>query len=456
MIAQGADLTFTYAENEAPAVSPTSFELVPNSVTAITGRNDSGKTTLQRVLAGLAPAVFRGDVGGRGQVLGSPLPLLDGPPTDAGVLTDSAATQLTGLKTTVAGEVAISLENRGWSEERIRSRLSFLLPRLRLEPLAERSPDRLSGGELQRVLIAAAIAHAPRLVLMDEPGLHLDPQTRQALRSILTQEAEDGCAILLTFPTDDEARDAGAESSIRLPPRGHHLTPTFGSDVLFPRGDDRELLSFHDASFAYPGGTRAAANLNLRTHRGEVVGLTGANGSGKTTLARLALGLLRPDSGRIKVRGRDTRTARASSVAHDIGLVFQNPADQLFHGSAWKEVSFGPRLRRWNPSEVEQLAATALEATGLFHLRETNPRDLGGSKRRLLSLACMLASRPSLLILDEPTAGLDDTEREVVGQIVREWARQGGGVLAVSHDLEWAQLNCDYLLRMEGGVLDRS
>ena len=289
---------------------------------------------------------------------------------------------------------------------------------------------------------------------MDERGLHLDPPTRQALRTILTQEAQDGRAILITSPTDEEAKETGAKTLIRLPPRVQSPTATFDSDVPFPRGNDRELLAFHDVSFAYPGGIRAAVNVNLRVCRGDVVALVGANGSGKTTLARLALGLLKPDSGHIHVRGRDRKKRHPSGIARDIGLVFQNPADQLFHASAWSEVSFGPRLREWSPSEVEQLATAALEATGLLHLRDIDPRDLGWSKRRLLSLACMLATRPPLLILDEPTSGLDDGERELTGQLVRRWALHGGGVVAVTHDLNWASRNCDHFLRMESGVLD--
>ncbi len=288
---------------------------------------------------------------------------------------------------------------------------------------------------------------------MDDPGLHLDPPTRMALRSILVEEAQDGRAILIAASTAEEAIEVGAERVTKLPARTQRPTPTFDSDILSPRGNDRELLSFHDVCFTYPSGTAAAVGLNMRIDRGEVVGLVGANGSGKTTLARLALGLLKPASGRILVRGHDAKKLPTSRVARDIGLVFQNPSDQLFHGSVWKEVSFGPRLRKWPDSEVEKLATAALLATGLLHLRDSNPRDLGGSKRRLLSFACMLAARPSLLILDEPTAGLDDGEQEVVAQTVRRWARHGGGVVAVTHDMSWAARNCDHSLQMEGGEL---
>lgn len=453
MIVEAEDLAFTYAGQESPAGIPASLKLAAGHVRAITGPNGSGKTTLHRVLSGLAPTVFRGRLSGRGAVLGLPLPLPEGPPSSAGIMTDSAITQLTGLRSTVAGEIVVSLENRGWSRDQIRERTAQLLASLDLEPIAQRSPVTLSGGELQRVLIAAAIAHQPRLIIMDDPTLHLDPDAQIDLRSILTQEVEGGAAVLFTSSSDDEARRLGADETTQLG-RGEQAKEALNEgSVLAPRGSEPVLLAMRDVSYAYTHGPRAAKGVNMCIQRGEVVGLVGPNGSGKTTLARLALGLLQPDSGRIEVRGRDRRDRHASDVARDIGLVFQNPADQLFKRSALMEASFGPRLRGAGRQEAERLAEAALLATGLFEVGDANPRDLGWSERRLLCLASMLAAQPPLLILDEPTAGLDPRQSAVVSRIMRLWARRGGGVLAVTHDRSWATTSCDSLVRMERGVL---
>ena len=453
MIAEASDLTFTYDGTERPATPPVSLSLEAGHIHAIAGPNGGGKTTLARILSGLAPSVFRGRLGGRGEVVGSPLPFLAGPPPTAGILTDSALAQLTGVRSTVAGEIGISLENRGWPPRQIRRRVGDLLASLGLEAVAERSPMTLSGGELQRVLVAGAIAHEPAVLIMDEPMLHLDPGALRGLRSLLMREVEDDRAILFTSSSKEEARSLGAGELTRLSLDERPKEAGGEETGLAPGGTEPVLLAMHDVSFAYRRGVAAARGLNIRIRRGEVVGLVGRNGSGKTTLARLALGLLQPDAGRIEVRGRDRRDRPASDVATDIGLVFQNPQDQLFKNSVLNEASFGPRLRGAGRKAAKRRAEAALGLTGLLERRDANPRDLGWSERRLLSLASMLAAQPPLLILDEPTAGLDPRQRTLVRRIMALWADRGGGVVAITHDLTWAALACDSIIRMDKGQL---
>ena len=453
MIAGASDLTFTYEGTERPAIHPVSLSLEAGRIHAVTGPNGAGKTTLARVLSGLAPSVFGGRLGGRGEVMGSPLPLLGGPPPAGGILTDSSVAQLTGIRSTVAGEIGISLENRGWPPGRIRRRVGHLLASLDLEGVAQRSPMTLSGGELQRVLVAGAIAHEPGVLIMDDPMLHLDPGALCGLRSLLMRQAEHGRAVVFTSASEAEARSLGAGEFTGLPLEDRPEEAGVEETDLAPGGTEPVLLAMHDVSFAYPRGAAAAHGLNIRIRRGEVVGLVGRNGSGKTTLARLALGLLQPDTGRIEVCGRDRHDRPASEVATDIGLVFQNPQDQLFKNSVLSEASFGPRLRGAGREEARRRAEAALRATGLVERRGANPRDLSWSERRLLSLASMLAAEPPLLILDEPTAGLDPRQRSLVHRAMRLWAGRGGGVLAITHDLTWAGLACDSFVRMERGKL---
>lgn len=453
MIAEARDLTFTYTGANRPAGSPVSLAIGAGRIHAVTGPNGGGKTTLLRVLSGLAPNVFGGRVGGSGEVVGSRLPLHAGPPPEVGVLTDAAAAQVTGVRSTVAGEIGIPLENRGWPQDRIRERVSDLLASLGLGALAGRPPMMLSGGELQRVLVACALAHEPRLLVLDDPTLHVDPAGLRDLGRLLTREAGRGRAVLFTASCAEEVGALGAGESTRLPLLGAPTESDGWEDDLAPAGTETFLLAMHDVSFAYPRGPMVARGLNFVLRRGEVVGLVGRNGSGKTTLARLALGLLEPDSGRIEVRGRDRRDRPASDVAADIGVVFQNPQDQLFKRSVLNEAAFGPMLRGASREEAGRRARAALGATGLLRHRGENPRDLLPSERRLLSLASMLAAEPPLLILDEPTAGLDSRQRALVSRAMHLWAGRGGGVLAVTHDLAWAAGCCDSILRMENGRL---
>lgn len=453
MIAEACDLTFTYRGSKRPAGSPLSLKIEAGRIHAVTGPNGGGKTTLLRVLSGLAPNVFSGRVGGYGEVVGSRLPLGAGPPPEVGVLTDAAAAQVTGVRSTVAGEIGIPLENRGWPPDRIRQRVDDLLASLGLGALAERPPMMLSGGELQRVLIACALAHEPALLILDDPMLYVDPAGLRDLGRLLTREAARGRAVLVTASCAEEVSVLGAGEPTRLSLLGAPAESDGCEHDLAPAGTETVLLAMYDVSFAYPCGPVVTRGLNLVLRRGEVIGLVGRNGSGKTTLARLALGLLEPDSGRVEVRGRDRRDRPASDVAADIGVVFQNPQDQLFRRSVLSEAAFGPTLRGASREEAGRRARAALRATGLLQHCAANPRDLIPSERRLLSLASMLAAGPPLLILDEPTAGLDSRQRALVRRAMRMWAGHGGGVLAVTHDLAWAERSCDSMLRMENGRL---
>ena len=166
-------------------------------------------------------------------------------------------------------------------------------------------------------------------------------------------------------------------------------------------------IEFEGVSFAYPDGTRALTDLDLRIGAGESVAIVGQNGSGKSTLVRHLNGLLRPTTGRVLIGGLDIRPRHVARLAALVGLAFQNPDRQLFAGKVSGEVAFGPRNMGLRGRELEARVQAALEDVGLGDEAATNPYDLGYSRRKLLALASVLAMRTPILILDEPTTGQD-------------------------------------------------
>jgi energy-coupling factor transport system ATP-binding protein len=207
---------------------------------------------------------------------------------------------------------------------------------------------------------------------------------------------------------------------------------------------------------AYGGVTRALDGVDLEIRRGTRVAIVGQNGSGKTTLVRHFNGLLRPTEGRVLVDGADAAGRRVAHLAATVGLAFQDPDRQIFAGKVRTEVGFGPRnLGRRGP-ELERSIDAALWVTGLDKDAQTNPYDLGYSRRKLLALASILAMGTPVVVLDEPTTGQDARGLERIRQIVGDLAAAGRTVIAISHDMRFVAEAFDRVVVMRDGriVLD--
>lgn len=203
-------------------------------------------------------------------------------------------------------------------------------------------------------------------------------------------------------------------------------------------GSATPSIELESVSFRYPDGTRALDEVSLRIEPGERVAIVGQNGSGKSTLARHLNGLLRPAEGRVLLGGADTRTLHVARLAGLVGLAFQNPDRQLFAGGVEAEVAFGPRNLGIRGAALDQRVRTALDAVGLGGEAASNPYDLGYSRRKLLSLASVLAMRTPILVLDEPTTGQDARGSARVRAVVAAAAQEGRTVVAISHDMRFA------------------
>jgi energy-coupling factor transport system ATP-binding protein len=190
-------------------------------------------------------------------------------------------------------------------------------------------------------------------------------------------------------------------------------------------------------SFAYPDGTRALDAVDLAFEAGGRVGIVGQNGSGKSTLVRQLNGLLRPSSGRVLVDGEDIVARHVAQLARTVGLAFQNPDRQIFAGKVRAEVAFGPRNLGRRGAELDRAVEAALVATGLEKDADTNPYDLGYSRRKLLALASILAMDTPVVVLDEPTTGQDARGVERIHAIVADLSAAGRTVIAISHDMRF-------------------
>jgi len=217
-----------------------------------------------------------------------------------------------------------------------------------------------------------------------------------------------------------------------------------------------KLVSVRGVSYTYEGGVRALAGVDLDIRPGEYLAVVGGNGSGKTTLAKAVMGLLRPDSGEIIISGRPSRSLTVAEVARTVGYAFQNPDHQLFCPTVLDEVRFGPRNMGYPEQVVEAKVRHALETMDIAELRDSAPFSLTLSERRRVSIASVISADPQVLILDEPTTGLDALETHSLMESIGRLNREGKAIVLITHDMKLVAEHVGRVVVMSEGrvVLD--
>jgi cobalt/nickel transport system ATP-binding protein len=207
-------------------------------------------------------------------------------------------------------------------------------------------------------------------------------------------------------------------------------------------------LEVKNLHFAYPDGQEAIKDISFIIHHGESVGIIGANGSGKSTLLMLIMGVLFPDKGEVKVGDVPVTKKTLAMIRQRLGMVFQDPDDQLFMTTVFDDVAFGPRNYNLDEKEVNARAEEALELAGIPHLKDRAPFRLSGGEKRAAAIACVLSMKPDVLIMDEPSSGLDPKSRRRLINILKGFSHTK---IITSHDLDMVLETCDRVIVLKGG-----
>lgn len=493
--------SFSYDESESTQLNQISFTVEPRQKIAVMGATGAGKTTLLMSLNGLVPHHYEGMVSGVLMVLGHMVEqsrICDLVRTVGLVMQDSES-QITGA--TVWDDVIVGPANLGLAKEEVISRARRALIAAGLEGLEYRDSSQLSGGQQQRLAMAGVLAMHPQLMLLDEPTSELDPLGAQEVISSLDQMWADGIIKTMIIASHDpefvcewadrlmvldsgkliydgapqeffadpdtvrrvHLREPTALAALHrlecegLIPRGCRSTSAEGIaeflDAHLPMGSPAHqpetpapqistptAISASEVTYRYPSGTWALNGITLDIGKGEFVALLGCNGAGKTTFAHHLNGLFQPTSGSIAIAGEPISGKPVHDLARSVGYVFQNPDHQIFAATVFDEIAFGLRNQGADDAQVRQRVEQTASRVGLARKLDLHPYRLSRGERQCLAVASMLVLGPNVLVIDEPTTGLDWAGSSAVMDLIRELNDAGHTVLIVTHDMTLAAL----------------
>ena len=214
---------------------------------------------------------------------------------------------------------------------------------------------------------------------------------------------------------------------------------------------EQPLVEVINASYVYPGGIKAVDNISLSVKPGEFIALLGQNGSGKTTLAKLMNGLFKPTQGTVLIKGKDTRKMTVAECARIVGYVFQNPEHQIFASTIYEEIAFGPRNLGIPEEDIKQRVEEALRLVDLKKPMDAFPHLLSVGEKHRIAIASILAMEPELLILDEPTTGIDFGRSLQIMRLLQRLKDRGKAVIVITHDLYLAAEFAERIIILKDG-----
>lgn len=492
-------VSFTYTDAIRPTLHRVSLDIPEGELCVVVGETGSGKSTLLRAINGLVPHFSGGTLAGTVTVEGRTT--RENRPRDlADVVGFVGQNPLASFVTeTVEDELAYTMENLGVPSDAMRRRVEDTVDLLGLQDLRDRSLRALSGGQQQRVAIGAVLTASPRLLVLDEPTSALDPAAAEEVLSALARLVHDlGLTVVMAehrlervvpfadrivlVPGDGARLVVGAPETVMrtssvAPPlvelgrlvgwdplplsvrdarrqsaplreRLAPLSPPHSTTPVVPGVERAEAASVRKLTVSY-GSVVALDGVDLSILLGEVLVLMGRNGSGKSTLLNTLSGMRRPTRGSAVVDGVDPQSFRGADLVRHVGLVPQDPGLLLYGESVDAECHTADKVS----TLPEGTTMRALERVLPGVPPDRHPRDLSEGQRLALALAIVVAPAPALLLLDEPTRGLDYPSKDRLIRVLRELAADGHAIVLATHDVELAARVADRAVVLADGQI---
>ncbi len=501
------NLTYCYPEAEKAALDDITLEIEDGEFILVAGGSGSGKSSLARALAGLIPDFYGGRVGGKVYFQGQDIRTMDRGKLarEVGMVFQDPEKQI--VQTYVEAEIAFGLENLGLDNEEMQRRVAEVVCFMNLEQIRGAFTANLSGGQKQKLALASVLAMQPRVLILDEPTSQLDPVSAEDILNLVKRLNEEmGFTVIMIeqrlercyhladrillmekgrITCDGSAREVArktsGDDSPFLPPVARFfagiespslpLTVKEGRKLLRSRLNLESTLAARPAAgkvggsptapaardsavclknlwFTYPGGQEVLKDVSLDVREGEFAAVLGENGAGKSTMLRQLTGLLRPDRGTVQVLGKDVGRNGLKEIRRHTAYLSQNPNDYLFQDTVEEELLF--TLKNFGLKDTS-VVDEMLDRFRLARYRRTNPRDLSSGERQRVALASVLVMSPGLIILDEPTRGVDFRLKAELGRFLQQEAEKGRTVIVVTHDVEFAAEYAARIVMMSSG-----
>ncbi len=511
------NVNYQYPKGKTLSLKDINLTTAGDRVIAVMGRTGSGKTTLLSAMNGIIPQFHDGNFDGEVRLNGDttldlPIQQLV---RKVGLVLQDPETQIFGL--TVERDIAFGPSNLNFPKEKITENVLMSAKAVNLESFMERSPDQLSGGEKQRLAIAGILAFEPPVLVLDEPTSELDPEGADKVNKSLKNLKNDRHRLIIfsthnpdnVIDTADElwVMDSGEIkykgnpenffSHIDLPGiyglqipevtdlfRKLHYLNWYKRDKLpvtlesavsefeniLQKVDNigvkigkylqtrsaesqNKIIEINGLSHHYSNGQLAVDNVSLTINSQQMVAILGKNGAGKTTLVKHLIGLLWPTRGSVLIKGRNIADLRIEEISRDVGFVFQNPDHQIFSPSVYEEIEYGLLNHGFDKDSAKEKIKNALELTGLTGKEDLHPFSLSKGERQKIAMASVLAVEPEIIVIDEPTTGLDWRDSIALMEELRKLKEKGHTIIMITHNLRLAADYADKVILMQKGKL---
>ena len=450
------NLSYRYPGRPDNSLDGINLSIEDGDFVVLKGLSGSGKTTLLRSIDGIVPFFHGGSISGTVEV--------DGMTTRhetervrrrVGLLFQDPENQV--VMSSVRHEIAFGMENLGFERGEILRRIEDWAEALNISHLMDRRTAELSGGEKQKIALASILAPGPRHILLDEPTSQLDSDARKEFMKIIKKLNTEGSTVVIS--SHDDIREGRKVFMRNGSIAGNEEIKEGAEDPLPNLAGEAVLMSVSRLSAEYQqaGSGRILENIDLELHAGEVIGLVGKNGSGKSTLLRAIMGLPRVKTeGKIGIATGEVDMMHmeglsAAERAKRIAYLGQYPGAYLFHDTLEEEIGF--TLKNMGIGGGEERIASILEKLSLSGYGHRNPRDLSSGEKERAALATVLVSEQRIILLDEPTRGMDPVRRGALVRYLGEELMAGKGVIVATHDMELLRLLSANIYELSGGEL---